>query len=62
LVLSEEFSNAYTQNRLSDVADPEVPPMIADDEAVGSTGGLLHPPETVCVKDEHKNELKTKKG
>ena len=62
LVLSEEFSNAYTQNRLSDFADPEVPPMVAVDEAVGSTGGLLHPPETVCVQDEHKNGLKTKKG
>ncbi|MGB6011465.1 MAG: hypothetical protein WBI57_09385 [Desulfobacterales bacterium] len=62
LVLSEEFSNAYTQNRLSDFADPEVPPIVAVDEAVGSTGGLLHPPETVCVQDEHKNGLKTKKG
>jgi hypothetical protein len=36
--------------------------MVAVDEAVGGTGGLLHPPETVCVQDEHKNGLKTKKG
>jgi len=56
LVLSEEFGNAYTENRLSDFADPEVPPVVAVDEAVEATGELLHPTKTVCVQDEHKNE------
>jgi len=51
LVLSEEFATAYTENRVHDVADPEVPPEVAVQEGVGVTGELPQPTKTVCVQD-----------
>jgi hypothetical protein len=51
LVLSEEFATAYTENRVREVADPEVPPEVAVHGGVGGINELPHPTKTVCVQD-----------
>ena len=56
LVLNEEIGNTHNNNRFSDVTDSEVPPAVAADEAEGITGKSFKSTETVCLKDEHKNE------